>query len=452
MPYADDGARRSTRTRQQTQTGRAGASSARRVSPASNSRSRYEQQRTSSGQRNRASQQYRQSSRAPQRQAARPYREQRPQGGRPAGQHAVTRAAKRGTTPGGRHQPSHQQSGTSIQALLSGSAVSLGIAAFIIIVLLVLVFAVLAPSCSGSPASPSDAQATTKTGPGLVQSVGTAKATAQAAVESANQVGSLETSNTKVEALVTLLGEEEAAKLVAQAKTDSDALWIAAHPDAYAFDGIEVQYKMLKLAADEPAAIKYVREFPAKYPMADADDDKSLAMDVASPSSAVPTTSIPHLYQWDRRWAFTIYSSATFGLTGCGPTSLAMVYQGLNKAADRTPHDMAMLAEERGYMSEYNGTDSSFFLDMAGELDLSCWDEYPDAGNIRDELSRGNVIIANLGPGYFTTNGHFFVLAGLTDDGQVIVNDPYSVVRSSQTWDPEFIAAESVAMFVFSKA
>ena len=35
---------------------------------------------------------------------------------------------------------------------------------------------------------------------------------------------------------------------------------------------------------------------------------------------------------------------AGFGLTGCGPTSLAMVYQGLNRTVDKTPHDIIMHA------------------------------------------------------------------------------------------------------------
>ena len=321
----------------------------------------------------------------------------------------------------------------------------------ILVLIFLLIFAVIVPRCTG-PSEPQrqeamQVQATQQTG--LVYAVGQAKREVQNQVESANQVGDLETSNTSIEALVSLLGEEETAKLIAQAKTNPEALWIAAHADEYAFDGIEVQYKILKLAADEPAAVSYVRYFPVKYPMADEDDDKTLAMDVASPSKDVPTTNIPHLYQWDRRWAYTVYSSASFGLTGCGPTSLAMVYQGLKKTTDMSPHDMAVLAEEEGYMSEYNGTDGSFFVNSAEELGLNCAEIYPDADNIIEELSAGHVIIANLGPGYFTTNGHFFVLAGLTDDGKVIVNDPYSVVRSSQTWDADFIATESMAMYSY---
>ena len=333
-------------------------------------------------------------------------------------------------------------------------AVPIGIAVIVVIVLLVAIFGVISPSCSSStPATqttPVSSEAATPTG--IVHTVVEAKTAKQAEIEAASQTGSLDTSNNKIEALVSLLGEEETAKLIAQAKTNPDALWIAAHPDEYAFDGIEIQYKILKLAADEPASIQYVREFPAKYPASDASDDKSLAMDVASPSSTVPTTFVPHLYQWDRRWAYTVFSSATFGLTGCGPTSLAMVYQGLNRTVDRTPHDMAVLAEERGFMSEYNGTDGTFFTSIAGELGLNCWEAYPDASNIVDELSAGNVIIANLAPGYFTVGGHFFVLAGLTDDGKVIVNDPYSVVRSSTVWEADFIASESMALYVFSNA
>lgn len=398
---------------------------------------------------------------------ARDSRSSRSSGGsRSAGRGRAPQQQSRRAPQGDRRsqQRSGQRQGTRTQATgiagviekLPSFAVPAAIALVALIVIFALIFGVLAPSCSKND----DAQVSqdSSSGPsvtvqaGLVSTVAQAKKEKQTAVETVNQVGNLETSNTTVQALVELLGEEEAAKLIAQAKTNSDALWIAAHPDAYAFDGIEIQYKILKLAADEPAAISYVREFPAKYPMNEAVADKELAMDVASPSTAVPTTSTPHLYQWDRRWAYTVYSSASFGLTGCGPTSLAMVYQGLKRTVDRTPFDMAVLAEERGYMSEFNGTDSAFFIDIAPELGLNCWEAYPDADNIREELRNGHVIIANLGPGYFTTNGHFFVLAGLTDDGQVIVNDPYSVVRSSQTWDADFIAAETMAMFVYSAA
>jgi hypothetical protein len=83
---------------------------------------------------------------------------------------------------------------------------------------------------------------------------------------------------------------------------------------------------------------------------------------------------------------------------------------------------------------------------------MNCEMLYPTSEVITDALSSGKVIIANLGPGLFTEHGHFFVLAGLADDGKVIINDPYSVVRSSQTWDADTIANESIALYAFSAA
>ncbi|MEG0620584.1 MAG: hypothetical protein RR477_05605, partial [Raoultibacter sp.] len=49
------------------------------------------------------------------------------------------------------------------------------------------------------------------------------------------------------------------AALLAAAPGNSDIDWIARHVEDYAFDGPEVQYKMLKLATLEPAAIPFVR-------------------------------------------------------------------------------------------------------------------------------------------------------------------------------------------------
>ena len=59
------------------------------------------------------------------------------------------------------------------------------------------------------------------------------------------------------------------------------------------------------------------------------------------------------------------------------------------------------------------------------------------------------MIIANLGPGIFTQNGHYFVLTGVDTDGKIIINDPYSEVRSTQTWDADLIIGETIAFFAF---
>ena len=286
----------------------------------------------------------------------------------------------------------------------------------------------------------------------VYQRVTLAKDKALQTIQNAGQVESLNRDESHQGALVTLLGDESSAKLLAEAKTNVNALWIAAHPADYAFDGVEVQYKILKLAADEPASLEYVREFPDTYPNEKPDEDKSLGMSSASPSASVEDTDIPHLYQWDRRWGYTTYSGAAFGLTGCGPTSMAMVYQGLTGKKDKNPYDMGKLADENGYMSEYEGTDGSFFIEVAENLGLECEELWPDSETLISALKSGQVVIINLAPGYFTTTGHYLVATGLASDGSVIVNDPYSVERSSQTWDPDLLTTQAYVMYGYKKA
>ena len=345
--------------------------------------------------------------------------------------------------------------------------IALIIAAVVVVLLLIFVItSIVRCSAPSEPeAQPATSEQVANPSENAASSASSASTNASAASSSSSESSSsasqdqaeeepaeIDKSNDTQKELVTILGEDEATKLLTAAQKNKQTLWIAAHPDRYAFDGYEVQYKILKLAADEPAAVPFVREFPAQYPSKDVRNDESIAMDTHSPSENVPDTNVPHLYQWDRRWGNTVYSSAAFGLTGCGPTSLAMVYQGIKNTADKNPHDLAVIAEERGYMSQYEGTAGAFFTDMAGELGLNCEELYPTSDSITEALKAGKVVIANLGPGSFTEHGHFFVLTGLTSDGKVIINDPYSFERSSQTWDADTIANESITLYSYSAA
>lgn len=414
MPTKDDGTRRTSQARSRTRSSRAGGSSSRASSRSGS--------RTSSG--------------------------------------SSTRSGRKAPSKGGRSSgasgSSYPWEGLLDKLPVQIPPIAVPIAAAVIV--LFILFAFIVPSCAGSNGASSSSAAVESSSseapaePGLVATVGTAQANAQAAVETANQIGALETTSTKVQALVKLLGEEETAKLIAQAKTNPEALWIAAHPDAYAFDGIETQYKLLKLAADEPLAVSFVRGFPAKYPMAEASSDKTLALDEKAPSSSVPETDFPHLYQWDRRWGYTTLGPTAFGLTGAGPTALAMVYQGVFVADDITPYDIGLQAQEGGYVYEDGETANEMFGAIAPSLGFNCTEMDPDGSTMVSEVSSGHPIIVNLGPGTFTASDHFIVLTDVTDDGRLVVNDPNSAVRSAQTWDPDLVASEAYTMFVFTRS
>ena len=239
-----------------------------------------------------------------------------------------------------------------------------------------------------------------------------------------------------------LLEATYAEQLMNAAHTDADAAWIVSHIDQYAVDGSIVQYKLLKLAAVEPQARSFVRNWPEQYPSDQAE----------SCSSNEDDRAVPRLYQWDARWGYTLYCNTTFALTGCCPTSLAMVYQGLTGASDKSPYDMGVLANERGYMDSYNGTDTAFLTNCASELGLQCITISVSADSITSTLAAGQVIICNVGPGDFTTGGHFIVLAGLDSNGNVVVNDPFSAERSAESWSAETIASQTKALFAYSLA
>ena len=53
----------------------------------------------------------------------------------------------------------------------------------------------------------------------------------------------------------------------------------------------------------------------------------------------------------------------------------------------------------------------------------------------------GEPIIAIIGPGDFTSSGHFIVLSAYAE-GKIRVNDPNSKSRSAQLWDYEILAPQ----------
>lgn len=239
-------------------------------------------------------------------------------------------------------------------------------------------------------------------------------------------------------ALSAILGDELASQLVQAASTSDDVAWIAAHPQEYAMDGEAVQRKLLKLAAVEPEAVAFVRGFPDAYPA-----------DRGEPCDAPEMGKVPRLYQWDARWGSTVYSSTAFALTGCCPTSLAMVYQGLTGKEDLSPHDMALRAREGGYETRYDGTDAFFLVNEAAGLGLSCAPLSIDAADLRAALEDGAVVICNVGPGDFTEAGHFFVIAGIGADGTLSINDPYSAERSNRAWDVDLVLGQTMALYAY---
>ncbi len=161
---------------------------------------------------------------------------------------------------------------------------------------------------------------------------------------------------------------------------------------------------------------------------------------------------IPHFMQWDSRWGYKQYGSDMLGLIGCGPTSLSMVAVGLTGREDLDPAAIAAFSESAGHYVPGSGTAWSLLREGAANFGLVSEELSLNERALRSALSEGRPVICSMGPGDFTESGHYIVLTGLTEDGNITLNDPNSRARSERAWSYDEIAWQVKGLWAFSKA
>lgn len=171
----------------------------------------------------------------------------------------------------------------------------------------------------------------------------------------------------------------------------------------------------------------------------------------STPRSEWQRGIVPVLYQIDDAWASTSYAGDTLRTSGCGPTCMTMVYICLTGKTDMDPAKMCSFSEDRGYVSE-GMTTWDLMTTGASELGLSSEVLPADEGMVKASIAAGRPVIASVGPGIFTTSGHFIVLCGLDGDGNVIIHDPNSPERTKRSWDLGEILTQVRNLWAFSRA
>lgn len=185
---------------------------------------------------------------------------------------------------------------------------------------------------------------------------------------------------------------------------------------------------------------------------------KRVTMQVETPR-AKPTPveewekgTVPFLFQTDPAWAGEPYAGETIAVSGCGPTSLSMVYVGLTGKTDMDPIAMASYSESNGYVQE-GMTAWTLFTEGAAELGISGESLPSWEPTVREELEAGKPLVFNVLPGSaFTPIGHYIVATGVDDEGRVLVHDPNSYIRSSMTWDLQYLIDNSSNIWAFELA
>jgi len=152
-------------------------------------------------------------------------------------------------------------------------------------------------------------------------------------------------------------------------------------------------------------------------------------------------TEVPLFMQWDTRWGYIPYGSDVAGLTGCGPVCLSMAAYYITRDENMSPDRMLRFAIQNGYCVPGNGTAWTLISEGGKKLGLDVTEIPLDKDRIFRNLEVDNPIICVMGPGDFTTSGHFIVMTGV-EDGKLRVNDPNSYKNSAALWDYDAICGQ----------
>lgn len=144
-------------------------------------------------------------------------------------------------------------------------------------------------------------------------------------------------------------------------------------------------------------------------------DDQTLPTHSESTDETSPWEALPEYYQND--YPETLYGSGTVATSGCGVTALAMVGSYMTGCEYR-PEELA----------RYFGGKKSNNIDRleygSDKLQL-VWEKSENFDFTYQALKEGKVAIALMGEkSLFTQSQHFIVLAGLTENGRILVRDP----------------------------
>jgi len=160
--------------------------------------------------------------------------------------------------------------------------------------------------------------------------------------------------------------------------------------------------------------------------------------------------SVPLFLQWDERWGYEKYGSDVMGITGCGPTCLAMVGYHLTGDESFAPEKVADFAWKNGYYAEGYGSSWTLISQGGVELGLEVQELPLVKKKMVNALEEGKPIILAMGKGDFTESGHYIVLTGM-EEGAFRVNDPNSLKKSERLWTYEELEGQIRNIWAISK-
>ena len=129
---------------------------------------------------------------------------------------------------------------------------------------------------------------------------------------------------------------------------------------------------------------------------------------------------------------------------GCGPAAAAMLISSVTNDVEAiTPVTIADWSSANGYYAPQSGSYHSLIpsvLTAYGFQVESVTDHSPQ--NAASLLSSGHILVALMGKGSLTQNGHFVLITKLLPDGNVSIADPNSFANSTCEWELPLLMGE----------
>lgn len=224
-----------------------------------------------------------------------------------------------------------------------------------------------------------------------------------------------------------------------------------------AADSIEQGGK--KLAGSASASIEdaksrlyvFAEEISAEEPESEpyAQSSASEAAENSGKSSSVYDFMVGgnfvYMSQNDPRWKDLGFKDGdSIGIYGCGPASLAMIASTVT-GRDINPYEAAEAMYQKGLYLPAQGSSHAIMTDGLAHFSVKSKGFYeytPEA--VISELKKGNYFALLTKKGIFSNStGHFIVLAGLDENGKVLIADSNSVSNSQRSWDIETVLSQA---------
>lgn len=158
----------------------------------------------------------------------------------------------------------------------------------------------------------------------------------------------------------------------------------------------------------------------------------------------------PLFIQWDKRWGYKNYGDSIMGVSGCGPTSLSMAIVALTGNDKATPFNVAKFSHDNGYYTSGKGSSWNLITQGAKHYGIKAKTLSLSKSSLTNALDEGSILILAMGPGKFTSSGHFIVIYGYNKTG-FYINDSNSYERSKKIWPFSEFSDEIQNIWALSK-